>query len=314
MMRENPPEEGALVRIGINGSGLLARPSIDAVVEHARQAARDGFPSYWLAQGGAAEALTLLALAAREAPGIEFGTAVVPTYPRHPAVLAGQAMTTQAATGGRLVLGIGLSHKPVIEGSYGLSFDKPIRHMREYLSILVPLIEEGKVSFAGETLTGRGEVSIPSTDPCPILVAALGPQMLRLAGSRTAGTILWMVGPKTIREHIVPRISEAAAKAGREAPRVVAGLPICVTDDVERTRERAGRAFAIYGQLPSYRAMLDREGAETPNDVCVFGGASEVRDQLMAIAEAGATDFAAVEFCKTQDEMAATRELLRSLL
>jgi F420-dependent oxidoreductase-like protein len=303
-----------LVRIGINGSGLLARPSIDAIVEHARQAAQDGFASYWLAQGGPAEALTLLALAAREAPDIELGTAVVPTYPRHPSALACQAMTTQAATGGRLALGIGLSHKPVIEGSYGMSFEKPIRHMREYLSILIPLLEEGKVSFAGETLTGRGELQVPGTDPPPVLLAALGPQMLRLAGSRSAGTILWLVGPRTVREHIVPRISEAAAKAGRGAPRVVAGLPVCVTDDPERTRERLGRAFALYGQLPSYRAMLDREGAESPPDVCVVGGEAEVRDHLAALADAGATDLAALEFCKTDDERTRTRELLRSLL
>jgi F420-dependent oxidoreductase-like protein len=302
------------VRIGINGSGLLARPSIEAIVAHAREVAEQGFHSYWLAQGGPVDALTLIALAAQQAPGIEFGTAVVPTYPRHPSALACQAMTTQAATGGRLSLGIGLAHKPVIEGAYGMSFDKPIRHMREYLSILIPLIEQGKVSFAGETLTGRGELSIPETEPCPVLIAALGPQMLRLAGSRTAGTILWVVGPRTIREHITPRISEAAAKAGRGAPRVVAGLPICVTDDKERTRERLGRAFAIYGQLPSYRAMLDREGAEGAPDVSVIGSEAEVRDHLAEIADAGATDFAALEFCKTDDERVRTRELLRSLL
>jgi alkanesulfonate monooxygenase SsuD/methylene tetrahydromethanopterin reductase-like flavin-dependent oxidoreductase (luciferase family) len=147
-----------------------------------------------------------------------------------------------------------------------------------------------------------------------VLIAALGPQMLRLAGSRTAGTILWVVGPRTIREHIAPRISEAAAKAGRGAPRVVAGLPICVTDDKERTHERLGRAFAIYGQLPSYRAMLDREGAEGAADVSVIGSEAEVRDHLAEIADAGATDFAALEFCKTDDERVRTRELLRSLL
>ena len=302
------------MNIGINGSALLARPSIEAIVAHARRAADEGFRSYWLAQGGPVDALTLIALAARQAPGIEFGTAVVPTYPRHPSALACQAMTVQAATGGRLVLGIGLSHKTVIEDAYGMSFDKPIRHMREYLSILIPLIEEGKVSFTGETLTGRGELSIPETGPCPVLVAALGPQMLRLAGSRAAGTILWMVGPRTIREHIAPRISEAAAKAGRGSPRVVASLPVCVTDDKQRTRERLGRAFAIYGQLPSYRAMLDREGAESPPDVSVIGSEAEVRERLADIADAGASDFAALEFCKTDDERVRTRELLRSLL
>jgi alkanesulfonate monooxygenase SsuD/methylene tetrahydromethanopterin reductase-like flavin-dependent oxidoreductase (luciferase family) len=123
-----------------------------------------------------------------------------------------------------------------------------------------------------------------------------------------------VVGPRTIREHIVPRISEAAEQAGRGAPRVIAGLPICVTDDPEHTRERMGRAFVIYGQLPSYRAMLDREGVESPSDVGVVGGEAEVRDHLASIADAGATDFAALEFCKTNDESSRTRELLRSLL
>jgi F420-dependent oxidoreductase-like protein len=237
---------------------------------------------------------------------------VIPTYPRHPAMLASQAMTTQMISGGRLSLGIGLSHKPVIEGSFGMSFDKPVRHMREYLSILVPLIEEGKVLFEGETLTARGDLSIPDTAPCPVLVAALGPQMLRLAGQRTAGTILWMVGERTIGEHIKPGIGDAAAKAGRPAPQIIAGLPVCVTDEPDKVRKNAARAFAIYGQLPSYRAMLDREGAADPSDVCLIGGEREVTDRLAAIAEAGATEFAAVEFGGNEDEQARTRQVLAS--
>ena len=298
------------MKIGINGSALLARPSLSAFEAHARAAADDGFPSYWIAQAGSIDALTLIASLARTIPGLEFGTAVVPTYPRHPAMLASQAMTAQMISGGRLTLGIGLSHKPVIEGAYGLSFDRPVRHMREYLSILQPLIQDGKVAFEGETLTGRGELSIPDTDPCPVLVAALGPQMLRLAGARTAGTILWMVGDRTIREHIAPRISEAAAKASRPAPRIVAGLPVCVTDDAEATRERASQAFAIYGQLPSYRAMLDREGAAGPADVCLIGSEQEVSDGLTRLSEAGATDFAAVEFASSESERSRTRQAL----
>ena len=296
--------------IGINGSSLLANPTIAAFEAHARAAAEQGFRSYWLAQAGSIDAVTVLAALSLRISDIHFGTAVVPTYPRHPAMLASQAMTAQAISGGRFQLGIGLSHKPVIEGSFGISFDKPVRHMREYLSILMPLIDEGKVAFEGDTLTARGELSIPDTAPCPVLVAALGPQMLRLAGARTAGTLLWMVGEKTVREHITPRISEAAAAAGRPAPRVVAGLPICVTDDPSGTRERAERAFAIYGQLPSYRAMLDREGARSPADVAVIGAENEVEDRLAALAAAGATEFAAVEFCRGADEIGRTRDLL----
>jgi len=298
--------------IGINGSGLLADPNFDAIEAHAKEAAAQGFPTYWLAQVGAADTLTLLAALALRVEGIDFGTAVVPTYPRHPATMASQAITTQAISGGRLHLGIGLSHQVVIEGMFGMSFDKPVRHMREYLSILMPLIDDGKVEYSGETLSANMTFTGSSNRPCPVLVAALGPQMLRLAGARTAGTSLWMVGEKTVREHIAPTISEAASKAGRPAPRIVAGLPICVTDEPDATRERAGRAFAMYGQLPSYRAMLDREGAESPADVAILGSESYVEDRLSAMAEAGATEFAAAEFAREGEESERTRALLKS--
>jgi F420-dependent oxidoreductase-like protein len=303
------------MRIGINGSGLLRlTPSLDALAEHASQAAADGFSSYWLAQSGAIDALTALGFAAPSAPGIELGTAVIPTYPRHPTALASQAITTQAATGGRLALGIGLSHQVVIEGQLGLSFEKPVRHMREYLAILQPLLKHGKVAQRGETLSAQFETALPETPTPPVLVAALGPQMLRLAGREADGTILWVVGPRTIREHIVPTISQAAASAGRPSPRVVAGLPICVTDDEPGVRELARRALAIYSQLPSYRAMLDREGAREAADVAIIGSEAQVRERLAAVAEAGATDFAALEFTRTDDERDRTREVLHSLL
>lgn len=303
------------MRIGINASGMLGNPDLARLEKQARTAAEQGFASFWLAQATTIDALTVIAAMGRDIPNIEFGTAVVPTYPRHPTTLAAQAMTTQALLGGRLTLGIGLSHKPMIEGFYGMSFDKPIRHMREYLSVLMPMIDSGEASFEGETLTGRGAITMPQdTQPCPVLVAALGPQMLRLAGARTSGTVLWMVGEKTIKKHIAPRVGEAADKAGRPAPRVVASLPVCLTDDVASTRARADRAFAMYGQLPSYRAMLDREGAAGPTDVSIIGGEAEVKDRLNAIAEAGATEFSAVEFCKTDEERERTREVLRSFL
>jgi F420-dependent oxidoreductase-like protein len=303
------------MRIGINGSGLLtSTPSLEVLAEHASQAAADGFASYWLAQSGAIDALTALAFAAPRAPGIELGTAVIPTYPRHPTALAAQAITTQAAIGGRLALGIGLSHRVVIKGQLGLSFEKPVRHMREYLAILQPLLTHGKVDYRGETLKAVFDTALPETPPPSLLVAALGPQMLRLAGRETDGTILWVVGPRTIREHIVPAISQAAEGAGRPRPRVVAGLPICVTDDEAGAREFARRALAIYSELPSYRAMLDMEGAREAADVAIIGSEAQVRDQLSAVAEAGATDFAALEFTRTDDERARTREVLRSLV
>lgn len=303
------------MRIGINASGMLGNPDLERLENQARTAAEQGFASFWLAQATTIDALTVIAALGRSIPDIEFGTAVIPTYPRHPTTLAAQAMTTQALLSGRLTLGIGLSHKPMIEGFYGMSFDKPIRHMREYLSILMPMIDDGEANFEGETLTGRGAITMPQdTAPCPVLVAALGPQMLRLAGALTAGTVLWMVGEKTIKEHIAPRVREAADKAARPAPRIVASLPVCVTDDEASTRSRADRAFAMYGQLPSYRAMLDREGAAGPTDVSIIGSEAKVKDRLNAIAEAGASEFSAVEFCKTDEERERTREVLRTFL
>ena len=275
--------------------------------------AADGFTSAWLPQIFGADALTAIAVAGRGVPDIEMGTAVVPTYPRHPLMLAAQALTTNTAVDGRLVLGIGLSHQIVIESMLGMSFEKPARHMREYLSILLPLIREGKVSFQGETMSTNGGLTVPGAQPFPVLVAALAPLMLKLAGEMADGTVTWMTGPDTISGHIAPRITEAAEKAGRPAPRIVCALPVCVTDDVDAARQRASQVFAIYGQLPSYRAMLDKEGAGGPADVAIVGTEDEVRNRVGAIADTGATDFVAVEYA-TGEERDRTRAVLKTLL
>ncbi|HMJ76276.1 MAG TPA: LLM class flavin-dependent oxidoreductase, partial [Iamia sp.] len=163
------------MRIGIFGGDTAATGTIDDHVTAARAAAEDGFSSFWLPQIFGYDALTILALIGREVPGIELGTAVVPTYPRHPAALAAQAVTTNEATDGRLVLGIGLSHGIVIEMMYGMSFEKPLRHMREYLAILLPLVQDGAADVEGETLTGRIGLSMVARRPFPVLIAALGP-------------------------------------------------------------------------------------------------------------------------------------------
>jgi len=277
-----------------------------------RRAVDDGFGTYWTPQIFGMDALTAIAVAARAVPGIRVGTSVIPTYPRHPMMLAQQALTTQAATDGRLLLGIGLSHQPVVEGMWGMPFDRPVAHMRDYLEILTPLMRERRVSYAGETLTGRGEIAPPPAEAPPVLVAALGPQMLRLAGRLADGTITWMTGPATIAELTAPTITAAAHEAGRPSPAVAVGLPVCVTNDVDAARARADRDFAIYGQLPSYRAMLDREGAATPADVAIIGNATEVADRIGALAGCGATVFAASLF-GDRDEQEASREVLVSL-
>jgi F420-dependent oxidoreductase-like protein len=288
-------------------------PTVDALENSLREAAEQGFPSYWMPQIFGMDALTAIAVAAKNVPNIRVGTSVIPTYPRHPMVLAQQALTTQSVIGGRLELGIGLSHQPVVEGMWGISFDKPVRHMSDYLSILTPLLNDRRVSYKGESITGRGEITPPPADAPPVLVAALGPQMLRLAGRLADGTITWMTGPETIRTLTAPTISEAAEEAGRSAPQVAMGLPVCVTNDVDAARERADRDYAIYGQLPSYRAMLDREGAATPADVAIIGDAGEVADRIRALADCGVTTFAASAF-GSSDELAATREVMISLL
>ena len=288
-------------------------PTVEALENSLREAAEQGFPSFWMPQIFGMDALTAIAVAAKDVPNIKVGTSVIPTYPRHPMVLAQQALTTQSVIGGRLQLGIGLSHQPVVEGMWGISFDKPVRHMSDYLSILTPLLNDRRVSFSGEALTGRGEITPPPADAPPVLVAALGPQMLRLAGRVADGTITWMTGPETIRTLTAPTINTAAQEAGRPAPEVMMGLPVCVTDDVDAARERADRDYAIYGQLPSYRAMLDREGAATPADVAIIGDAGEVAGRIAALADCGVTTFAASAF-GSPDELAATREVMISLL
>jgi F420-dependent oxidoreductase-like protein len=305
------------MRIGIFGGEVgQSAAGVDELVKAVRESLDQGFASYWLPQIFGLDALTALAVVGHEVPDIELGTSVIPTYPRHPMMLAGQAMTTQNATNGRLALGIGLSHQIVVESMWGMSFDKPVRHMREYLSILRPLMYGEAVSFQGESFSTNGalRLDMPYGAP-PILVAALGTQMLNLTGRLADGTTTWMTGPSTLAEHIVPTLRSAAAAAGRpEAVRVVAGFPVCVTDDETAARERAAQVFAIYGHLPSYRAMLDREGAEGPADVALVGDEATVRSCVERLVDAGVTDFLAAEFGATESERSRTRELLRSLL
>jgi F420-dependent oxidoreductase-like protein len=255
----------------------------------------------------------VLAIVGREVPRIGLATGVVPTYGRHPLTMAQQALTVQAASGGRFVLGIGLSHQLVIEGMFGLSFDKPVRHMREYLAVLMPLINDGKASFKGETISTDATVGIEPRIPCQVLVAALGEQMLKLAGTVTDGTMTWMTGPATLASHTVPVITAAARAAGRPAPQIATSLPICVTTDIDGARERAARDFQVYGFLPSYRAMLDREGAGGPADVAIVGDEASVEKQVRALGDAGVTEYIASIY-GSREERAQTRALLKSML
>jgi len=290
------------MRIGIGIGDLAGRPAtIDDLVAQAKRAEADGFASGWFANIFGVDAIMAAALCARETTRLELGTAVVPTYPRHPMAMAQQALTAQAMARGRFTLGVGLSHQIVIELMLGLSWAKPYSHMKEYLEVLVPLVRTGKVEYAGQEYRVNVGVSVPGGQPCSVLVAALAPKMLALTGRLADGTITWMTGEKTLRDHTVPRLREAAAGAGRPAPRVVVGLPIAITRHVDKARESASRQFQIYGTLPSYRAMLDREGAAGPADVAIVGDESAVAGALERLRQAGATDFLAIPFAVEGD-------------
>jgi F420-dependent oxidoreductase-like protein len=242
---------------------------------------------------------------------IEIGTAVVPTWPRHPLMLAGQALTVQEAIGDRLVLGIGLAHKSSVESTLRIPFTTPAKHMDEYLSVLLPAIADRKVSFAGDIWSAEVEGLGGGPAPAPrVLLAAMGPRMLHLAGSRTDGAILWLSGPKAIAAQIKPPLDAAAAEAGRSAPRIVASVPVCVTDDPDRVRGVVASVLDGYNDLPSYRGVMDTEGAGGPADVSLIGDEAHVHAGLDAFAAAGATEFAALEFFTTGEEAAATRALL----
>jgi 5,10-methylenetetrahydromethanopterin reductase len=282
--------------------------TVEAFIANARRAADDGFSACWTSQIFSLDALTAIAVASQEVAGIRFGTGVVPIQARHPMMLAGQALTVSQVSGGRLDLGIGLSHQLVIEGMWGMSWDKPVLRMREYLEALRPLLRGEDPQFGGETVTARGALGVPA-DPPPVLVAALGTQMLKVTGRLADGTVTWMTGPKTLADHTVPTIRAAAEEAGRPEPRIVAAMPICVTDDEAGVRARAAEELVMYGMLPSYRAMLDREGLEGPGDLAIVGSADQVAEGVSELADVGVTTFAAAEF-GSHDEIVATRELL----
>jgi F420-dependent oxidoreductase-like protein len=290
--------------------------SLDGHINGAVNAEADGFDSIWYGQIFQPDVLTAIALAGPRTSSIEFGTSVVPTYVRHPYAMAQQAMTVQAATGGRFSLGIGLSHAPVVEGMWGMSYERPAVHMRDYLAVLRSLAATGRADYDGEVFKVHASVSVEQPKPMPVLIAALAPVMLKMAGAVADGTITWMTGPKTLETHIVPRINKAAAEAGRPQPRVVVGLPVAVTDDPAAARERAGRAFMIYGTLPNYQRVLNIEGAGGPAEVAIVGSEAEVEQQIRGLASSGCTEFAAALFPAADDakaSLARTYALVKSL-
>lgn len=281
------------MKIGVT-SGAAAANNLESVIARAKELEAKGFPTMWMVQAFGHDAINALSIAGRETKTIELGTSVVPTFPRHPVAIAQQALTAATATGGRFTLGIGLSHKVMIEDMLGLSYEKPAKHMREYLAVLMPLLKGERVSFAGELYKVNVGVSTEDAPkPVSVLLAALGPAMLNLAGAQADGTITWLTGLNTLEKHIVPSITKAAHDAGRPAPRIVAGLPVLLTNDPDTARATLARDLKFYEAMPSYRAMLDREGAAGVADVAIIGGENVLDDAIARLRDIGITDFRA---------------------
>ncbi|MBO6564743.1 MAG: TIGR03564 family F420-dependent LLM class oxidoreductase [Pseudomonadales bacterium] len=265
--------------------GATGATTLDDLIDQAKKVEAAGLDNVWLANIFSFDAISTLAIIGREVPRIGLGTAVTPTYPRHPTAIAQQALTTAAATNNRFTLGIGLSHQIVIENMLGFSYDKPAKHMREYLEVLMPLARGETVNFNGEQYRVNGvTLEIPGADRMPVVIAALGPVMLKIAGELADGTNTWMVGPNTMANHIAPGL-------GRDDATIVGGVPVVLTTRVDEAREQIAKDLVIYGQLPSYRAMLDREGAEGPADIAIVGDENTLRGEIKRFEDAGVTDF-----------------------
>ena len=303
------------MRIGVM-AGATPGPdgTLEGLIARAQDLEARGFASMWMANIFGLDAIGAQAIVGCNTERIELGTAVVPTPPRHPVAIAQQTLTTQVACGGRFTLGIGLSHKLVIEDMLGLSYAKPAQQTREYMEVLGPLLRGEPASFQGEHYKVNAALDVPGATETPVLIAALGDLMLRIAGSLAQGTILWMTGPATIEDHIGPKLRAAATDAGRPDPRIVAGFPIVVTDDEAAAREEIAKGLVMYGQLPSYRAMLDKEGAAGPADIAIVGNEKQVGEGLDRLRDIGVTDFDAAIFPVEEGSEARTLDLLTSRL
>ncbi|MGI9604202.1 MAG: TIGR03564 family F420-dependent LLM class oxidoreductase [Acidimicrobiales bacterium] len=276
--------------VPIGWAGGTALTNIDQVRAEATYAVEAGFDSFWVSQiFGVDPIVALASVATIVEPLAEVGTSVVPLYGRHLLALASQARTAQAVLGGRFTLGIGPSHAMVVEGFFGESYDRPFSHSAEFIAAINPLLRGEPTDLEGRELTAKGWLTIDA-DPVPVLLAALGPRMLELAGAHTLGTTLGPgLGPKTIANHIAPTIN-AAADPGGPPPRVQALVAVCITDDPAAAIEHSRSINTMYAQLPAYRAMLDREGLDSPADLLVAGSIDDIVTGINLYIEAGATD------------------------
>jgi 5,10-methylenetetrahydromethanopterin reductase len=296
-------------------AGLNNESPVESCIRALTQARDEGFGRLWMTQMPFdVDLLTVLAAALREVPDIEVASGVVPIQNQHPTLLAQRALTLNIIGDGRFTLGIGVTHRAVTEGMWGISWDKSVKRLSEYLDGLLPLLAKEQVDAPGELVTTRGALQIPHAPTPQVYVAALGPQMLRVAGRRTAGTITWMTGRKTLREHVGPTLRAAAADAGRAdgSVAVAAALPVSVTDDIDAVRSLAAQQFVMYGHLPSYRAMLDREGYSGPEDVALIGDEETVWQYLDELRDAGVDEFVGDPFDPSPEGGLRTRACLRA--
>jgi 5,10-methylenetetrahydromethanopterin reductase len=293
------------------GSPMPPRDIVDDVV----RAEADGFGSAWSVHfSRGVDALDVLAVAGARTSRIDLGVGIVPTYPRHPLALAQQAATTQAFCGGRLTLGVGVSHRPVIEDLHGITYRRPAAHMREYLSVLVPLLREGSVRYQGEFYQVDGGFMVPGASPVPVLVGALSPLMVQTAGELADGVVTWLAGPRSLGEHIIPRLHAAAGS--RPAPRVVAALPVAVCADADLARRNADEVLTRYAGLEIYHRQFEREGVSSPGGLAITGTEAAVENQLRQLADLGVTEFWPIIFPAGEDPASSrlrTRALLSSL-
>ena len=272
------------------------REKVARLISDAEAVEAAGFASAWVPQiPNEFEALTALTLMGQATSRIELGTAVLPIQSRHPVAMAQQALSTQAVCEGRLTLGLGPSHHWVVQDMFGLPYDRPAHLMRDYLDVLtVALAGPGPVDVENNTYRVHNPLDITDI-PTPILIAALGPVMLKLAGERAGGTILWMADERAIGDYIAPTITKAAEGAGRPAPRVVAGIPVtlCRSTEVDAVRSWANKALGHAEYSPNYQRLLEKGDAGDVGDVCAAGDESQVRARLISFRDAGVTDLAA---------------------
>ncbi|MFN0026490.1 MAG: TIGR03564 family F420-dependent LLM class oxidoreductase [Acidimicrobiales bacterium] len=286
---------------------------VEDYIEQLRKARSDGFTMVWTPQlWREPDLLTLLALALHEVEDITVGTGVIPIQFRHPAVLAQQALTVNLISGGRLKLGIGMTHPMISEGMYGVPWGRHTQRLNEFLDGLLPLLHGEEAKATGDITSTRLVLDIPGVGPPPVYMAALGPRMLDITARRMAGTMTWMTGPRTLANHVIPTLERCSQQQGQRAE-VVAAFPICVTDRPEEARTLAAQVFEIYGAQPSYRAMLNREGYEGPGDAAIIGNEETVSQQLEAVAALGVEELSAFVFARTPEEDARTRTLLGSM-